>query len=149
MRLASKFFQLDGMRRRLLLIASFLELSFWFLLRILPFRVVRSFMEKLVARTKSSQPPGPELLPRIIWALSIASRRLLGKDTCLSQAMAARVLFSWCGLPAEIRFGVKKSAQGDLQAHAWVLNGNDILIGGEGLDLSSYTPLNHTNRVIL
>jgi hypothetical protein len=149
MRLASKFFRLDPMKRRLLLFASVLEIFFWFLLHILPFPAVNSIMEKFVAGARISQPAGTEILPRIIWALSTASRRLLGKDTCLPQAMAARVMLARLGYPVEIKFGVKKSMEGKFQAHAWVFHKDQVLIGGEGLDLSSYTPLNHMRRSLL
>jgi hypothetical protein len=149
MRLVSKFFQLDQTRRRFLLSASFLEISFWFLLRILPFPTVNSLMEKLVAGAKFYQPARKDILQPAIWALTIASRKLLGKDTCLPQAMAARVMFARLGFPVEIKFGVKKSANGDLQAHAWVFHQDQVLIGGEGLDLSSYTPLNRVHRTLL
>jgi hypothetical protein len=149
MRLVSKFFQLDRIRRKLLLRASFLSISFWILLRTLPFQTVYSIMERLVAGTRSPQSLEPENVSRIIWALSAASRRLLGRDTCLPQAMAARVMFYRFGYPAEIKFGVKKSAEGQLRAHAWVYHGDEILIGGEGLDLSSYSSLDHQGRSML
>jgi Transglutaminase-like superfamily len=149
MRLVSKFFLLDRVSRKLLLIASFLVILFWFLLRILSFQVAYSIMERLAVNESVPHPDNPEIVSRITWALSIASRRILGKDTCLPQAMAARIMFNRFGYPAEIRFGVKKSVGGKLQAHAWVFNGDEILIGGEGLDLASYTPLNYLNRSML
>lgn len=149
MRLVRKFIRLDRIRRKLLLTASLLCLSFWILLHTLPFRTVYALMEKLVVGKTSPQSSDPELVPRIVWALSVASRRLLGKDTCLPQAMAARVMFNRFGIPVEIKFGVKKGAEGKLQAHAWVFNGEEILIGGEGLDLASYAPLNHLDRSML
>jgi hypothetical protein len=149
MRLVSKFFQLDRMSRKLLLRASFLSTSFWVLLRILPFQTVYSIMEKLVESRGVTRPLEPEIVSRIIWALSTASRRLLGRDTCLPQAMAARVMFNRFGYPAEIKFGVKKSTEGRLRAHAWVFHEDEILIGGEGLDLASYSSLNHLSRSML
>lgn len=149
MRLVSKFFQLDRIRRKLLLRASFLSISFWVLLRILPFQTVYSIMERLVAGRRSSLSLEPENVSHIVWALSAASRRLLGRDTCLPQAMAARVMFNRFGYPAEIKFGVKKSAEGQLRAHAWVYHGDEILIGGEGLDLASYSSLDHLDRSML
>jgi hypothetical protein len=149
MRMVSKFILLDRVSRKLLLIASCLVILFWFLLRVLSFRLVFSIMERLAVSKPVAQPLNQEIESRITWALSIASRRILGKDTCLPQAMAARIMFARSGCPAEIRFGVKKSPEGKLQAHAWVLNEGKILIGGEGLDLASYSPLNNQNRSIL
>jgi hypothetical protein len=149
MRTVSKFFLLDRISRKLLLTASSLVILFWFLLRILSFQLVFSIMERLAVNKSIAQPEDPEIESRITWALSIASKRILGKDTCLPQAMAARVMFTRSGCPAEIRFGVKKGLEGKLQAHAWVLNGDRILIGGEGLDLASYSPLNYQNRSTL
>ena len=148
MRLLSKFIQLDPLSRRLLLKASFLSTAFWILLHVLPFPTVYVIMEKLVSGRGISRLDEPNIVSQIIWALSAASRRLLGKDTCLPQAMAARVMFNRFGVPAKIKFGVKKSAGGELQAHAWVINGDVILIGGDGLDLASYSPLNHVNRTM-
>jgi hypothetical protein len=92
---------------------------------------------------------GQEIVSRIAWSLSTASRRVLGRDNCLAQAMAARVMFNRFGYPAEIKFGVKKDSAGVLQAHAWVFNGDQVLVGGEGLDLSSYAPLNFVHRTML
>jgi hypothetical protein len=149
MRLVSKFIHLDRMSRRLLLKASSLSITFWVLLHILPFRTVYAVMEKLVSGKVFSRLDEPDIVSRIIWALSTTSRRLLGEDTCLPQAMAARVMFNRFGVPAKIKFGVKKSAEGELQAHAWVINGDVILIGGDGLDLASYSPLNHLKRTML
>lgn len=148
MRLLSKFIQLDPLSRRLLLKASFLSTAFWILLHVLPFPTVYAIMEKLVPGRGIAGLVKPDYVPQIIWALSAASRRLLGKDTCLPQAMAARVMFNRFGVPAKIKFGVKKGAEGELQAHAWVIDGDVILIGGDGLDLDSYSPLNNVNRTI-
>jgi len=64
----------------------------------------------------------------IIWAVK-ASSRFVPCATCLTQAMAARMLLSIYGHKADLRIGVLREDD-DLKAHAWLEKDGRVLIGG-------------------
>jgi len=103
---------------------------------VLPFQAARRLLSR-------SLPPATGSLvtaERITWALARA-RRAVPRATCLPLALAAEALLLRCGLPAELRIGVVKTAQGRLEAHAWVESGGRIVVGELDEGLSRYTPL--------
>jgi hypothetical protein len=65
---------------------------------------------------------------RIVWAVRAASGRVPGA-TCLTQALAARLLLGRRGLPSELRIGVARSPSNDVEAHAWLECRGEVVIG--------------------
>jgi hypothetical protein len=82
------------------------------------------------------QPP-----ERLVWAITTASRRVTGAS-CLTQSLAAQILFARHGHPAQLRIGVARDGIGKLEAHAWIESQGRVVIGEP--ELWKYTPL--TNR---
>ena len=134
-----KFLSLMPSDRRLLVSAALLlgaiRLGLW----LLPFQTWRHL---LVSRAKTT----PELrageqasLNRVVWDVTVASRYMPGVK-CLARALATKVLLAHQGYISELRLGVTKSEEGQLDAHAWVESQGRIVIGGLR-DLSCYTPL--------
>lgn len=72
---------------------------------------------------------GTASLPRVVWAVEVASRALPGTK-CLAAALALQRLLSAHRIASELRIGV---ALHDRQfgAHAWVTKDGEILIGEE------------------
>lgn len=66
----------------------------------------------------------------IVWAVRAVSRRFPAA-TCLTQAIAARVLLVRHGLAAELRVGVARDAVGEFRAHAWLEREGRVIIGGD------------------
>jgi hypothetical protein len=80
---------------------------------------------------------GSKSLERLVWAIKIASRMMPGA-TCLCCALALQRLLARNGHRSELWIGIEK--EGDrFGAHAWLLHGDDILIGDTQLEL--YEPL--------
>lgn len=69
---------------------------------------------------------------QIIWAIK-ASSRFVPRATCLTQAMAARMLLSSYGHEANLRIGVLRKDD-ELKAHAWLEKDGRVLIGGSVCD---------------
>jgi hypothetical protein len=67
---------------------------------------------------------------RVIWAVEATGRRLGGISTCLVRAIVVESRLAAPGRPLRLTIGVKLDAAGDLEAHAWVLDRQRILIGG-------------------
>lgn len=61
--------------------------------------------------------------------------------SCLTQALVLRFLLARTGETCSIRIGVTQEPGAAFEAHAWVLHGNDVLIGGVTEKLERFTPL--------
>lgn len=82
--------------------------------------------------TKANEASGHALpLNVIVWAVSAAAGRV-PKASCLTQALAARVLLRWCGYEARLCLGVAHNCDRSLRAHAWLERGGRVVLGGEG-----------------
>lgn len=73
----------------------------------------------------------------LLTAFHRAAARLPG--TCLVRALALQRLLAEHGHLSELRIGVAKGA-GGLLAHAWLVDGSEVLIGG-GPEAATYTVL--------
>ena len=140
----SKFLRLPAAERRLLLKAVLLVWTVRFGLWLLPFRVVRQLLAKLAAQSSNSKNDAPELVARDVWAVSVACR-YVPAATCLTQALATKVLLEHHGHHASVRIGVARSADGKLQAHAWLESDGRVVIGGTESSLQQYKRLEAAN----
>src|SRR5262249_38228377 len=76
-----------------------------------------------------------------------ATSRYVPYATCLTQAMATRVLLGRLGPHSPLRIGVVRSARGRLEAHAWVESGGTIIVGAVS-DLARFSALSqHGDRL--
>lgn len=96
-------------------------------LRVVSFSRLRALLAYLGRPTRDA---APDFAPRAIWAVERASRLLLPRRPCLTQALALQLLFRRRRLPAVLRIGVAKDEQGALRAHAWLESAGRIVIGG-------------------
>ena len=131
---------LSPSERHLLFRAGLLLLAVRLGLWLLPFKRLVGFFPAPKRHTGGLPQTDPSMANRIVWAVEAASR-YVPRATCLVQALAAQVLLSGAGVPAILRLGVAKDSTGRFQAHAWVENGGEIMIGG--CDLENYTPFRH------
>jgi len=67
----------------------------------------------------------------IAQAVQRAARNLPWECQCLVQAVAAKAMLRWRGLPSTLYIGVAKDQNATLCAHAWLRCGNIILTGRE------------------
>jgi hypothetical protein len=104
----------------------------WVLVFVVPFRWTARWFGGAV--TPSSQPLPSE---RRVGHARYVARRLQRvaaympwRTTCLVRAIAGAIMLRRRGIPIIIRFGVNR-ADGGLSAHAWLLVGDTIILGGE------------------
>ncbi len=118
------------------LLVSAVRLGLW----ILPFQIVLRMLEVQKKKTAAFEEANPAAsLDRCIWAVKAASQ-YLPAATCLTQALAAKTLLTKKGYPADLRIGVLKTKEGQLEAHAWVESDGKIVIG-DLPDLARYNAL--------
>ena len=75
---------------------------------------------------------------RIVWAIEATGRRLGRLSTCLIRALVAELLLDSKDGPLNLTIGVRRTAAGTLEAHAWVSRRDRVLIGATADD---YLPL--------
>jgi len=82
----------------------------------------------------------PVDLEKVAWGVSSAAR-VVPYASCLTQAVAGRFLLALRGQPSTIRIGVDGSSPKSLRAHAWLISGSAIVLGGPGPEASSFVHL--------
>ena len=135
----SKFLNLPAVDRRLLVKAMLWVWIFRIILWLLPFRVVRRLLARFADKFGASQTRGSIFLDRVVWAVTVASR-YTPAATCLTQALATKILLTRNGYHAIVRIGVARSEAGKFQAHAWV-ESNGCIVIGDAQELFRYTRL--------
>jgi hypothetical protein len=110
----------------------------WVGLRILPFGTLRRALdERCQGSTAVAEP-----MPRIVWAVRAASRRLPGGRTCLIEALAADVMLRRRGHAPVLHLGVRKRNDrvAPLDGHAWLVCDGRVVVGAVD-DLGEYNAI--------
>ncbi|WP_296744351.1 lasso peptide biosynthesis B2 protein [Mesorhizobium sp.] len=94
---------------------------------------LRSMVTRLDARNTASLGD----LRRVAWGVAAAARFVPGAS-CLTQALAGQYLLARRGSASNIRIGVERDTGKQLKAHAWLVSGNHIVLGGS---MSGFAPL--------
>nr|HEV7954946.1 lasso peptide biosynthesis B2 protein [Candidatus Acidoferrales bacterium] len=133
MKKLAKFLRLPTAEKFLLLrtviLVAAIRLGLW----VLPFRVVQRFTFK-ARKTKQTK----YSVEQFIWAVR-ATSRYVPRATCLTQAMAAQALLLRAGYTPKVKIGVAKNDKKLFEAHAWLVLGDQVLIGGT--EVERYTAL--------
>jgi hypothetical protein len=131
-----RFLDLPRQDRLLLIRSVFLLAAIRIGLDLLSYARLR---ELLQPRGRPAGIVDPHYVGRVGWAIPRAAK-FVPRATCLTQAMAAQYLLSRRGCPATIRIGVGQSV-GRFSAHAWLLCGDRVVVGGSDASLARYTHL--------
>ena len=75
---------------------------------------------------------------RIVWAIEATARRLGRLSTCLIRALVAELMLDSNEGPLSLTIGVRRTAAGALEAHAWLARRDRILTGATA---DEYLPL--------
>lgn len=133
------------MKLHLLRLETWLALTLaWGLVFLLPLRLTLRLLGGF-ERPDLASPSLPVASPVLVRARAVCARleriapRLPWHSTCLVRAVAGILLLRRRGInEATIRLGVRKNGAA-LEAHAWLLLGGAILLGGS--EAEEYTPL--------
>jgi len=77
---------------------------------------------------------------RIVQAVYRSSRHQPGSPMCLARALTTAILMNIYDFPYEVNIGVAKGENGKIEAHAWVMSQNTVIVGNLS-DLSRYVPM--------
>ena len=129
---------MDSMDRRMLVRAAWHLLVARLVLVFVPFRRVTGKLSS--ARLENPRSPDPELVRRIGGlAVARAASHVPWRSDCFPQTIAARSLLNREGFGSTIHIGVEREGEDQLNGHAWLTCGHDVVTGGSGLD--RYTEL--------
>ena len=81
---------------------------------------------------------------RIVWAIEATGRRLGRLSTCLIRALVAELVVDPNDGPVSLTIGVRRTAAGTFEAHAWLARRDHVLIGAtadEYVALTTWTSL--------
>ena len=113
--------------RRVLITAALAQVTVGIALRMvtptvlrLPIARLRSFAQSLVGNASPQD---------VVRAIEATGRRLPAISTCLVRAFVAELLLGSSSRPLRLTIGVKQTADGHLESHAWVTDHDSVLIG--------------------
>ena len=106
----------------------------------LPFNRLQSLVLKSQKLTWLAFAPTQVTTNRIVRSVYRSSKYQRGKPMCLARALTAAVLMNIYGIPHQIKIGVAKGENGQIEAHAWVNSQGRVVVGNLP-DLSRYAPM--------
>ncbi|WP_292314086.1 lasso peptide biosynthesis B2 protein [Mesorhizobium sp.] len=83
----------------------------------------------LITRLDARHDAGIADLRRVAWGVAAAARLVPGAS-CLTQALAGQYLLARQGKASRISIGIERETGSELKAHAWLMSGNHIVLGG-------------------
>lgn len=142
MKRVRSFLQLSWRDKTILTIAftllGLVRLGLW----LVPFQRLRLLLAKISNISFQNHEFKQVSIGKIIWAVETSSRYMPGVK-CLARALTTQVLMSQHGHFCELKIGVAKGEQGQLEAHAWIESQGKIIIGYLA-DISRFMPLQPT-----
>lgn len=124
-------------RRRLFLGRTFLLLLGVRLgLAFVSFQRLRLLLGRLSAvkpQIQAQLPLDPNIINvtvrQVTWAVERSAQLMPGGAKCLAKALTTQVLMERRACDCEFKIGVAKTAQGQLEAHAWIEKDEQVIMG--------------------
>jgi hypothetical protein len=126
-----KFLKLPCRKKRIFLTAFGVIWVIRIVLWVLPYSCIR----KLASGVKAKPEVGELTVEELVWSVETAGKYVLNA-TCLSQALAAKMLLAWNGYSSTLRIGVDTC--NGFAAHAWIEQNGVVILGGS---VRQYKPL--------
>lgn len=77
---------------------------------------------------------------KLAWRVQSVAR-LVPNATCLTQGLALQTMLHRRGVASELKLGVRRTGDNGLAAHAWVIVGGKVVLGGSARDLREFAPI--------
>jgi hypothetical protein len=140
MRTLRSFVRLPWRKQKALLTAGVMITTVRAGLTFLSFETLRRYLARLARGKANRGQPTRAELETIVWSVQTAGRTLPDAGRCLIEALAGHVLLGRKGYATDLRIGVTRDAAGAFKAHAWLENGDRVVLGELGPELQQYTP---------
>ncbi|HEY9827202.1 MAG TPA: lasso peptide biosynthesis B2 protein [Stenomitos sp.] len=117
-----------------------IRLGLW----LVPFERLHRWVEWFSQFSMTQQPPlrhaNPNVVKQVVWAVDASARRMVKPVKCLARALTVKALLGQHNCPADLKIGVAKNQQAQLEAHAWIEVEGQVVIGHLP-DLQRFKPL--------
>jgi hypothetical protein len=117
----------------LALLAIPLVVSVRVALWVMPSRSILRFVRKLENSPERTISNARVSASTIVWAVEVVSKHV-PRASCLTQAVAGRLLLEAFGQHAQLCLGVAKAADGTFRAHAWLERAGRPILGGSKIN---------------
>lgn len=107
---------------------------------LLPFQVLRKWLTRLNSGHLHNVFSVKPSIRKIVWAIHVSSRVMPGNVKCLARALTTQWVANQFGYQLDFHIGVAKDNASNLEAHAWVIY-NDQVVMGHLPDLDRFVPL--------
>jgi hypothetical protein len=97
-------------------------------------------LRRRIAAMQASSPAALHDLRLVSWGVTAAAR-WIPHASCLTQALAGQYLLARRGKASLVRIGVERNTGAELKAHAWLISGNLVVLGGPPSTLANFTHL--------
>lgn len=106
----------------------------------LTFSSLTKIQQKLLPARELAAHISPAYLARMAWCVRHTAR-LVPQASCLTQGLVLQTLLHRRGVASELKVGVRRDGPGELAAHAWVVVGDRVVLGGNARDLAPFSPI--------
>lgn len=99
-----------------------------------------SLVTRKISRIYVTADADQHTLKMVAWGVSACSNFVPGA-TCLTQALSGQYLIARCKFRSVVRIGIERDNHEKMKAHAWLLSGGFVVLGGKASDMSLYADL--------
>lgn len=99
-----------------------------------------SLIAEKISRIEVAAEADPHTAKLVAWGIGACAKFVPGA-TCLTQALAGQYLMARREFSSIVRIGIERRNHKEIRAHAWLLSGGFVVLGGRASDMSLYTNL--------
>lgn len=99
-----------------------------------------SLVRQNIARIQVAADADQNALKMVAWGISACSKYVPGA-TCLTQALAGQYLLARLKFKSVVRIGIERESHENVRAHAWLLSGGFVVLGGGASGMRHYATL--------
>lgn len=99
-----------------------------------------SFIMRTISAIQVTEEGDQKTARMIAWGVVACSRFVPGA-TCLIQALAGQYLMARHNCRSIVRIGIERDNRENMKAHAWLLSGGFVVLGGQASDMPRYATM--------
>lgn len=100
-------------------------------IKFLPFRWVVAGAGRRPRLRIPPQWQGPKPIPQVLWAVERTAALAPWRTVCFQKGLAVHRMLRRRGVQSALHYGVRRAADGNVEAHVWVTVLGQAVIGGD------------------
>lgn len=99
-----------------------------------------SFIMRTISAIRVTEEGDQKTARMIAWGVVACSHFVPGA-TCLTQALAGQYLMARHNYRSIVRIGIERDNHKNMKAHAWLISGGFVVLGGKASDMPLYATM--------